>query len=58
MSMRRNMYKQPAISNKLIAIIKQLQKQLQEDEDVKFKRKAVTVTFVYASHELARRLMK
>lgn len=51
-------YIQKPISKKLIKVIQMMQAQLQREENIKHGRKALSVSFVYSSDELARRLLK
>lgn len=45
-------YKQKSISNKLILQIKKYQKQLQLQENIKFGKRAKTISFVQASNDI------
>jgi len=47
---------QKVISSKLIKEINKLKRELQMEENIKYGRKAKTISFVYASDILARRL--
>ena len=47
---------QKVISSKLIKEINKLKRELQMEENIRYGRKAKTISFVYASDILARRL--
>jgi len=49
---------QKVISSKLIKEINKLKRELQMEENIKYGRKAKTISFVYASDILARRLQE
>jgi len=47
---------QKNVANNLIKVIKAHQKKLQVDENIKYGRRARSVTFVYASSDFAKRV--
>jgi len=49
---------QKVISSKLIKEINKLKRELQMEENIRYGRKAKTISFVYASDILARRLQE